>query len=198
MRDNPAMDLEIAFAWAVNANTYFPMNDAYSSYTLVFGKNPSSPNIFSDKLPALSGITTSQSLAKHIKALYEIGLSTWRGVTQERNHTKQNVEVINNPETNCVAVPNTETVGDKVPAVQQNRSGNKFNYPRAGNIKKYRGRSPGGEAWRKAEVLGRGGKANSKSNKDYFNGRPSDNEPSLGVHLDKWNGKFTMQRVKKE
>ena len=71
MRDNPSINPEIAVAWAVNAKKSFPMNGGFSSYTLVFGKNPSLPNIFTDKLPALGRTTTSQSLANHMKAMFE-------------------------------------------------------------------------------------------------------------------------------
>jgi hypothetical protein len=41
-----------------------------SSYQLVFGKNPNSPNIITDKPPALQGTTTSEVLAKHLNALH--------------------------------------------------------------------------------------------------------------------------------
>ena len=70
MADHQAMDPEIALAWAVNAKNSFPMYGGYSSYTLVFGKNPTMPGVMQDKLPALCGVTTSESVATHIQALY--------------------------------------------------------------------------------------------------------------------------------
>ena len=70
LNDNPKMDPTIALAWAVTAKNSFPMNGGYSSFQLVFGKDPNLPNILTDKLPALEGVTTSQSIAGHINALY--------------------------------------------------------------------------------------------------------------------------------
>ena len=70
MKDNPCMDTTIALAWAVAAKNGFPMHGGYSSYQLVYGKNPNLPNIMYDKLPAMSGVTTSESVAAHINALH--------------------------------------------------------------------------------------------------------------------------------
>ena len=70
MNDYPKMDPVIALAWAVTAKNSFPMNGGFSSFQLVFGKNPRLPNIMTDRLPALEGITTSESVAAHINALY--------------------------------------------------------------------------------------------------------------------------------
>ena len=68
--DNPSMDPTIALAWAVTAKNSYPMHGGFSSYQLVFGKQPHLPDIMSDKLPALEGITTSESVAAHITAMY--------------------------------------------------------------------------------------------------------------------------------
>ena len=70
MYENPEMDPEIALAWAVTAKNSYPMFGGFSSFQLVFGKQPNLPNILSDKLPALEGVTTSQSVAAHITAMY--------------------------------------------------------------------------------------------------------------------------------
>ena len=70
IKEHPKMDPVIALAWAVSAKNAFPMYGGYSSYQLVFGKNPHLPNIMTDKLPALSGVTTSESVAAHIQGLY--------------------------------------------------------------------------------------------------------------------------------
>ena len=43
----------------------------YSSFQLVFGKQPTLPNLVTDKLPAWEGITISQSVAAHIIAMCE-------------------------------------------------------------------------------------------------------------------------------
>ena len=70
MFEHPRMDPEVALAWAVNAKNSLPMNSGFSSFQLVFGKNPSLPSILSDKLPALEGVTTSKAVAEHINALH--------------------------------------------------------------------------------------------------------------------------------
>ena len=70
MNDYPRMDPTTALAWAVTAKNSFPMTGGFSSFQLVFGKEPRLPNIMTDRLPALEGVTTSQSVAAHINALY--------------------------------------------------------------------------------------------------------------------------------
>ena len=42
----------------------------FSSYQLVFARNPNLLNDMSDKLPAFTGPTTSQALEKHLNALH--------------------------------------------------------------------------------------------------------------------------------
>ena len=68
--DNPGMNPEIALAWAVNAKNCLPMNNGFSSFQLVFGKNPNLLNIIHDFLPALEGVSTSKAVAEHITAMY--------------------------------------------------------------------------------------------------------------------------------
>ena len=70
MKDDPKLDPTIALAWAVTAKNSFAMHGGFSSFQLVFGKEPKLPDIMTDKLPALSGTTTSESLAAHINAMY--------------------------------------------------------------------------------------------------------------------------------
>ena len=64
------MDPQISLAWAVNAKNSFPMFGGFSSYQLVFGRNPNMPNVLHDKLPALKE-TTGESLSAHIRGLYD-------------------------------------------------------------------------------------------------------------------------------
>ena len=51
--DYPKMDPVVALAWAVTAKNSYPMNGGFTSFQLVFGKDPKLPNIMTDKLPAL-------------------------------------------------------------------------------------------------------------------------------------------------
>ena len=64
------VNYETALAWALMAKNTMSNVTGYSSYQLVFGRNPNLPSIFTDKLPALSGETTSQIVGEHISALY--------------------------------------------------------------------------------------------------------------------------------
>ena len=68
--DYPSMNPEVALAWAVNAKNCLPMNNGFSSFQLVFGRNPNLPVILHDFLPALEGVSTSKSVAEHIKAMH--------------------------------------------------------------------------------------------------------------------------------
>ena len=72
INDYPKMDPVVALAWAVTAKNSYPMNGGFTSFQLVFGKDPKLPNIMTDKLPALEGVTTSESVAAHINALYAV------------------------------------------------------------------------------------------------------------------------------
>ena len=65
------MDPVITLAWAVAAKNGFPMHGGYSSHQLVYGKDPNMPNILYDKLPAMNGVPTSESVAAHISALHK-------------------------------------------------------------------------------------------------------------------------------
>ena len=72
MKDNLGMDPVIALAWAVM------VKNCYSSFWLVFVKQPTLPNLVTDKLPTLEGVTTSQSVAAHINTMYGPKGSSWR------------------------------------------------------------------------------------------------------------------------
>lgn len=58
--------LEIAPLWAVNAKFLLQMVHGWSSYYLVFGKNPNLPSILIDKPLGLYGTTMSKELPKHL------------------------------------------------------------------------------------------------------------------------------------
>ena len=70
LHEDPTINPETALAWAVNAKNTMKMNGGFSAHQLVFGKNPALPSVTTDKLPALSGATTSKTVADHITAYY--------------------------------------------------------------------------------------------------------------------------------
>ena len=72
LTENAKLDPEIALAQAVNAKNSFSMYGGYSSYMLVFGKNPNlGCNALTDRLPALEVRGTSACVADHITAIQE-------------------------------------------------------------------------------------------------------------------------------
>ena len=68
--DCPDTSLEILLCWANVAKNALQMNHGFSSYQLVFGKNPNLPNVMSENVAALEGSTGSEILAKHLNALH--------------------------------------------------------------------------------------------------------------------------------
>ena len=68
--DTPKMNPKIALAWALTAKNSHPTYGGFSSFQLVFWKQPNLPNIMTNKLPALEATTTSQSVAAHIIPIY--------------------------------------------------------------------------------------------------------------------------------
>ena len=66
----PNTPIEVLLCWANMARNSLQMWHGFSSYQLVFGKNPNLPNILTDGLPALSGTTTSEVLTTHLNALH--------------------------------------------------------------------------------------------------------------------------------
>ena len=63
--------IEVALAWALNAKNSLKNIHGFSSYQLVFGKNPNLPSVFENKLPALEGITSSKLIASHLNAMHK-------------------------------------------------------------------------------------------------------------------------------
>ena len=56
--------LSIAVSWAVSVKNVLQNNHGYSPNWLVFGQNPNFPNALTDSLPALEGVTCSQTYCK--------------------------------------------------------------------------------------------------------------------------------------
>ncbi|KAG1673036.1 DNA polymerase epsilon subunit 2 [Nymphon striatum] len=70
LEDNPALKLDVALVWAVNAKNALQMVHGWSPYQLVFGINPSLPSVLIDQPPALEGTTMNENFAKHLNALH--------------------------------------------------------------------------------------------------------------------------------
>ena len=70
MEDNPHIPLKTALSWALNAKNSMQMWCGFSSYQLVYGKNPNIPSVMTDNPPPLEGRTISSSSAQHINTLH--------------------------------------------------------------------------------------------------------------------------------
>lgn len=70
VEENPHTNEKLLLAWANVAKNSLQMWNGFSSYQLVLGKNPNLPNIMTEKLPALQGVTSSEILKTHLDALY--------------------------------------------------------------------------------------------------------------------------------
>ena len=75
---------DVLLAWANTAKNSMQMHHGFSSYQLVFGKNPNLPNILYETPPALEGSTTSETLAKHLNALHQARLAFTESEAAER------------------------------------------------------------------------------------------------------------------
>ena len=106
MCDMPNLSPEIALAWACNAKNTLSMNNGFSSHQLVFGRNPSLPDVTNDKLPALTKVPTHQSLAEHLQAIHS---------ARKACVTNQNCEKIRRALRHKVrSVERIYSIGDKV------------------------------------------------------------------------------------
>lgn len=63
-------DIDIALAWGNSAKNSLKNVNGYSSNQLVFGSNPNFPNIMDNKLPALEGVSCSETVRNNLNAMY--------------------------------------------------------------------------------------------------------------------------------
>ena len=82
--EHPNISIEVLLCWACNARNALQMWHGYSSYQLVFGKNPNLPNIMTDNLPALKGATWSKVLFNHLNALHSARQAYIKSESEER------------------------------------------------------------------------------------------------------------------
>ena len=82
--DNDKTDLNTLLAWANMAKNSLQMWNGFSSFQIVLGANPNLPNIMTDKLPAMEGLTSSEILAKHLNALHSARQAYIRSEADER------------------------------------------------------------------------------------------------------------------
>ena len=70
VEEHPKSDEKILLAWANVAKNSIQIWNSFSSYQLVLGKHPNLPNIMIEKLPALQGVTTSETLKHHLDVMH--------------------------------------------------------------------------------------------------------------------------------
>ena len=76
--------VEVALCWAVNAKNSLQNIYGFSPYQLVFGRNPNLPSVFTDKLPALEGVSTSELVADHLNAMHAMRREFIRSESSEK------------------------------------------------------------------------------------------------------------------
>ena len=62
--------LDVALAWTVSARNALANHSGFSPNQLVFGQNPGLPNVFSDKIPALENISSSDTVRTNLNAMH--------------------------------------------------------------------------------------------------------------------------------
>ena len=62
--------VEVALAWAVSARNSLANSSGYSPNQLVFGQNPALPNVYCNKLPALSSGAGSEIVRNNLNAMH--------------------------------------------------------------------------------------------------------------------------------
>ena len=62
--------LEVALSWAIAARNSLANFSGFSPNQLVFGRNPSLPNVFNDKIPALNADSTSDPIRMNLNAMH--------------------------------------------------------------------------------------------------------------------------------
>ena len=68
--DDQKCPADIALAWSLSAKYALKNVYGFSPNQLVFGHNPNLPSVIDNKLPALSGTTSSQLIAQHLNAMH--------------------------------------------------------------------------------------------------------------------------------
>ena len=84
MADQPTCSLQVALSWAVNSKNCLQMVGGFSPYQLVFGRNPRLPNVLNDNLPALEGMTISETLALHLNSMHTARQSFIKAESSEK------------------------------------------------------------------------------------------------------------------
>ena len=68
--ENAQWNFEVALSWAVNAKNTLHNLHGYSPNQLVFGKNPNLPSLLNNQLPALEGVSNSETVADNLNAMH--------------------------------------------------------------------------------------------------------------------------------
>ena len=70
LHDDPKIYHKVGLALVVTTKNSYPAHNSFSSFQLVFGKQPKLPKAMKEKLSALEGMTTDKSLGTHIPAMH--------------------------------------------------------------------------------------------------------------------------------
>ena len=76
--------VEIALCWAIQAKNSLQNIHGFSSYQLVFGRNPVLPSVLDNKLPALEGVSESQIIADNLNAQHQARVEMIKAEASEK------------------------------------------------------------------------------------------------------------------
>ena len=77
-------DFITALQWAVNAKNSLSNVHGFSSFHLVFGRNPRLPNVLTDRLLTLQNVSGSELVSTNLKAMEEARKSFITGKSSEK------------------------------------------------------------------------------------------------------------------
>ena len=80
----PNTSLEVLLAWACMAKNCLQMFNGFSANQLVFGRNPNLPNVLTDNVAALDGVTESEVFASHLNILHAARRAFIQSESEER------------------------------------------------------------------------------------------------------------------
>lgn len=90
----PQTPIDVLLAWAINAKNSLQMHHGYSSYQLVFGKNPNLPNFMTARKPGLDGVAiSSDTLRTHLDALHKARQAFIESESSERIRRALNAKI---------------------------------------------------------------------------------------------------------
>ena len=97
LEDQPDMSLPKALYWAINVKNALQIWSGFSSYQLVFGRNPNIPSTLTDNPPALKSATINHSFVKCIHAIHSLRSASTEAESSEKVRRALRAKLIAQP-----------------------------------------------------------------------------------------------------